>query len=71
MTRQVRMQGSNEANKSVQGGTHEQHVAAGRKGGLNSRGEKKKAGPNDGRHRNPGRPKGSKTSKHYVTGPND
>lgn len=46
--------------KGVQGGSHEQHVAAGKKGGSNSTGAKKKADAEDGRHDNPGRPKGSK-----------
>ncbi|HLL96209.1 MAG TPA: hypothetical protein VK404_14610 [Spirosoma sp.] len=49
--------------KGVQGGSPEQHAEAGRKGGANSTGPKKKADADDGRHDNPGRPKGSKNSK--------
>ena len=49
--------------KGVQGGSHEQHVEAGKKGGSNSTGEKKKADADDARHDNPGRPKGSKNKE--------
>lgn len=49
--------------KGTQGGSHEQHVEAGKKGGSNSTGAKKKADADDARHDNPGRPKGSKNSK--------
>ncbi len=49
--------------KGVQGGSPEQHAEAGRKGGANSTGPKKKADADDSRHDNPGRPKGSKNSK--------
>lgn len=51
---------STKSGKGVQGGSHEQHVEAGKKGGSNSTGSKKKADAEDGRHDNPGRPKGSK-----------
>lgn len=63
MNTQIRMLSPDSASgggKGVQGGSHEQHVAAGKKGGSHSTGEKKKADANDGRHDNPGRPKGSK-----------
>lgn len=49
--------------KGVQGGSPEQHAEAGKKGGTRSTGSKKKADADDGRHENPGRPKGSKASK--------
>ena len=63
MIKQIRMlspSGAAGNGKGVQGGSHEQHVAAGKKGGSNSTGAKKKADADDGRHDNPGRPKGSK-----------
>ena len=54
---------SPKSGKGVQGGSSEQHAEAGKKGGSNSTGPKKKADSDDGRHDNPGRPKGSKNSK--------
>lgn len=54
---------SPKSGKGVQGGSPEQHTEAGKKGGTNSTGSKKKADADDGRHENPGRPKGSKNSK--------
>ncbi|WP_266365556.1 hypothetical protein [Tellurirhabdus rosea] len=48
-----------DAGKGTQGGSREQHQEAGRKGGQNSTGPKKKADADDARHNNPGRPKGS------------
>lgn len=55
--------GSTKSSKGTQGGSPEQHAEAGKKGGANSTGTKKKADADDGRHDNPGRPKGSKNSK--------